>query len=154
MKKIFAILAVAVSLMTIVSCDKFEDGRPSKDVRSEFNRMYPEARDVEWEYDGLYWEVSFETGSRPNVIDHEAWYDMDGNWVRTKSEIPYTAVPQEIIGYFTASQYGNARLEDHTVDFIESPTEVCYVFDIYYEGRETGVIVTGEGKVYLAEVYY
>ena len=70
MKKIMILAAVLAA--TMISCDKYEDGRPSKDVISQFDRMYPEAFDVEWGREGTYWEVSFETGARPNGIEHES----------------------------------------------------------------------------------
>ena len=38
MKKLMMILACAVAMMT-VACEKYDDGRPSKDVRNEFNNM-------------------------------------------------------------------------------------------------------------------
>lgn len=83
MKRIVIFAAIAAALMTTASCDRYDDGRPDKNVRSEFARMYPDAFDVEWEWDGKYWNVSFETGTRPNGIEHEAWYDTDGNWIKT-----------------------------------------------------------------------
>ena len=83
MKRIIVIAVIAAALTAISSCDRYDDGRPGKNVRSEFARMYPEAFDVEWEWDGKYWNVSFETGTRPNGIEHEAWYDADGNWIKT-----------------------------------------------------------------------
>ena len=83
MKRIMIFAAIAAALMTTASCDRYDDGRPDKNVRSEFERMYPDAFDVEWEWDGKYWKVSFETGTRPNGIEYEAWYDTDGNWIKT-----------------------------------------------------------------------
>ena len=58
MKKIMMILACVVA-MTTVACEKYEDGRPSKDVRTEFKKMYPEAKDVEWGHEPGFWVVSF-----------------------------------------------------------------------------------------------
>ena len=57
---IFAVAAIAA--LTLLSCEKYEDGKPAKSVRSEFAEMYPDARDVEWEAEAGYWKVSFETG--------------------------------------------------------------------------------------------
>ncbi len=154
MKKIFAILAAA-SLLAFASCDKYEDGRPSKDVRSEFNRMYPDAWDVEWEYDGVYWEVNFETGSRPNGIDHEAWFDMSGNWLGTKTELLMAAVPQNIKDFLAASkEYANAQIADMTVDYYETPAENFYRFEIYLLGIESLVDVTEDGKVTPPHLFY
>ena len=41
MKRIFTILTVASAMIVAASCEKYEDGKPSKDVRSEFAKMYP-----------------------------------------------------------------------------------------------------------------
>ncbi len=154
MKRIFAILAVVAGIIMVASCDRYEDGRPAKDTIREFESMYPDAWDVEWEYDGLYWEVNFETGKRPNGTDHTAWYDMSGNWLKTKTEVAYSAVPKDIIGYFEASEYGNRQMEDHFIDFYETPAGNFYRFEIYLDGRETGVDVTEDGKVSLAGYDY
>lgn len=150
MKRIMAILAVVAAIAAVSSCDKYDDGRPSKDVRSEFNSMYPDAWDVEWEFNGLYWEVNFETGSRPNGIEHSAWYDKAGNWIQTKTELAYEAVPQKIKDYLAASEYGSYSLEDYFVDHYQSPSTDFYRFDILMNGREAEVDVAEDGKVALA----
>ncbi len=154
MKRIFAILMMAVSLTALGSCDRYEDGRPDKGTIKGFKDMYPDAWDVEWEYDGLYWEVSFETGKRPNGTEHTAWYDGSGNWVKTKTEMAYTAVPQKIKDFLSASEYGSYRLEDHFVDFYETRDGNFYRFDILREGRETEIDVTEDGKVSFAGYDY
>lgn len=150
MKRIMAILAVVAAIAAVSSCDKYDDGRPSKDVRSEFNSMYPDAWDVEWEFNGLYWEVDFETGSRPNGIEHSAWYDKAGKWIQTKTELAYEAVPQKIKDYLAASEYGSYSLEDYFVDYYQSPSTDFYRFDILMNGREAEVDVAEDGKVALA----
>lgn len=147
MKKIMMILAVAAAMIGAASCEKYEDGRPPKDVRQEFNKMYPDAWDVEWEFDGLYWEVDFETGTRPDGTDRTAWYEVSGDWVKTRTELPLSAVPQKIKDYLAASEYGSMRLEDNFVDFYETGNESWYVFEIYVDGAETDVAVTENGEV-------
>ena len=76
MKKIMTIsaaflfyAATIAAAATIISSEKYEDGRPLKNVRSEFKSMYPDARDVEWDSEYGYWVVSFELGTRPAVKD-------------------------------------------------------------------------------------
>ena len=76
MKKIMTIsaaflfyAATIAAAATIISCEKYEDGRPLKNVRSEFKSMSPDARDVEWDSEYGYWVVSFELGTRPAVKD-------------------------------------------------------------------------------------
>lgn len=149
MKRIMMILAAAAALFAAPACDKYEDGRPSKDVRNEFEVMYPGAKDVEWENEGAYWKVSFETGTSPNRIDHEAWYDKNGNWIRTETDVLLANVPQSIREFLEASEYGSAILSDRDVDFVETPEGNYYRFEIVLNGLEVYVNVTEEGEVSL-----
>lgn len=147
MKRIMAILAVVAAIAAVSSCDKYDDGRPSKDVRSEFNSMYPDAWDVEWEPQGGYWKVSFETGSRPNGTENEAWYENDGTWVRTCTDILLAAVPQSIKDYLAASEYGSGQFEDNDAEYFQTPTYDFYRFDMRFGGREIDVDVSENGEV-------
>lgn len=151
MKKIAVMIMAAFSALMMVSCDKYEDGRPQKSVINEFKRMYPDAFDVEWEWQGTNWEVSFETGKRPNGIEHEAWYDTDGNWIRTETDLLLANVPQNIKDYLAADPtYGNAYNTDHDVDYIQTPDGEYYRFELLVGGVQVRVDVTPDGKVTLA----
>ena len=44
--RIMMILTIAAS-MFMMACDMYDDGIPSKAVRSEFKSMYPDAKDVQ-----------------------------------------------------------------------------------------------------------
>lgn len=146
MKKIMILAAVVAAMM--ISCDKYEDGRPQKDVRSEFKSMYPDAFDVEWGWEGTYWEVSFETGSRPDGTEHEALYDADGNWIQTKTEIFVSSVPQDIKDYLTADPvYGSASLADNEADYFQTPSGNFYRFSVRLDGRTAEVDVKENGEV-------
>ena len=155
MKKLIVIIASLAAALAIVSCDKYEDGKPSKDVRNEFNRMYPSAWDVEWENQGTYWEVSFETGSRPDGTDHKAWYDKGGNWIQTVTDVLLSSVPQEIKNYLQESEYGTAQFEDYDAEYFETQSGgAFYRFDLIAGGREIEVDVTLNGEVTPAQYGY
>lgn len=148
MKKVINIMVIAAIALLSIACEKYDDGRPAKDVRSEFNRMYPEAKDIEWEWDGLCWEVSFEMGTRPNVIEYESWYEKSGNWLRTKSERLIANIPQQIKDYLAQdSKYGTATFADNDVDFIETPEGNFYRFDLLVGGVVVEVDVTLNGNI-------
>ena len=152
MKKIMMIMAVAVAALVMISCERYDDGRPQKDVRNEFNRMYPEAFDVEWEWNGTHWDVSFETGSRQNGTVHEARYDKSGNWLMTKTEMLITAVPQQIKDFLSASpDYGTAPYADNDAEFIETPSGNFYRFDLRVNGVVVEVDVNANGEVTFAK---
>lgn len=147
MKNFFLIIASVAAALTMFSCDKYEDGKPSKEVRNEFDRMYPDAWDIEWEDQGAYWEVSFETGSRPDGTDHKAWYDKEGNWIQTCTDVLLSAVPQEIKDYLMASEFGSGQFEDNDAEYFETQSGNFYRFDMRQGGREIEVDVTEDGKV-------
>lgn len=155
MKRIIVMLAVAAAVVMAASCEKYEDGRPSKDVRSEFERMYPKAWDVEWERMGEYWEVTFETGSRPDGTEHKAWYDKGGNWIQTVTDVLLSSVPQEIKNYLQESEYGTAQFEDYDAEYFETQSGgAFYRFDLIAGGREIEVDVTLNGEVTPAQYGY
>lgn len=149
MRRTLFIIA-AVALFAASACEKYDDGRPSKDVRSEFNRMYPDAWDVEWEYEGTCWEVSFETGKRPNGIDHTALYGTDGTWISTSTDILLSAVPEDIRNYLATSEFGSARIIDNDAEYIETPSGNFYRFDMSAGGERIEVDVNENGDVSLA----
>lgn len=149
MRRTLLIIA-AVALFAASACEKYDDGRPSKDVRSEFNRMYPDAWDVEWEYEGTCWEVSFETGKRPNGIDHTALYGTDGTWISTSTDILLSAVPEDIRNYLATSEFGSALIIDNDEEYIETPSGNFYRFDMSAGGERIEVDVNENGDVSLA----
>ena len=150
MKRIMIIVSAAIVLLATAACEKYEDGRPSRDVRSEFARMYPDAWDVEWEYQGQMWEVTFETGSRLNGTEHEAWYDMSGNWVRTVTDVFLSSVPQKIRDYLLSSEFGSGQFTDNDTEYFQTPDGNFYRFDVRFDGKEINVDVTESGKVSLS----
>ncbi len=150
MKKMILVAIAAAVAMT--SCEQYEGGRPQQDVKKEFNRMYPDAFDVEWDWEGTHWDVSFETGSRPNGIEHEASYSTDGTWMYTKTEMHLTAVPQQIKDYLAADPtYGTMAFADNDADYFQTPSGNFYRFSLRDIPRETEVDVTESGEITLAD---
>lgn len=148
MKRMFFVFAVMTAIMTVASCDKYDDGRPDKSIRRDFNSDYPDAWDVEWEREGQYWVVSFETGARPDGIDHEVWYTSSGEWVMSRTEVAIVDVPRTVKDHLAADPvYGAAAFEDFDAEYIEKPSGSFYRFDMRLDGREVDVDVTESGEV-------
>lgn len=151
MKRFYMIFAVAaMAALTLLSCEKYEDGKPAKSVRSEFAEMYPDARDVEWEAEAGYWKVSFETGKAPAVQEHEAWYDASGNWIRTETDLVASALPQSVKDALAASEYASAILSGSDIEYVETPDGNYYEIEVRYGGVEVALKVTEGGEVSLA----
>jgi hypothetical protein len=154
MKRLYTILAVVVAAMALISCDKYEDGKPAKSVRAEFNKMYPDAKDVEWEPQRGFWVVSFETGTPPDVVEHDAWYDVDGGWIRTETEVYADALPQAVLDAIAASEYASAVIDRNDVVYVETPQAAWYRLELFFGGVEIHVDVTEEGKVSLSDISF
>jgi hypothetical protein len=153
MKKVrfMAIFAIAAS-MVLMACEMYDDGIPAKSIRTEFKAMYPDAKDVEWEREGTYWSVSFETGTYSNRIDHEALFDSSGKWLMTQTEKFLLDVPRSVREALAASpEFGSLPVEDNEVEYYETPTGNFYRFDLVSGGRDIDVDVTEDGKVSLAK---
>lgn len=149
-------MTIAAALIVAASCEKYEDGKPSKDVRAEFAKMYPDAWDVEWErYGDGGWEVSFETGKRPEGTDRKAFYDKNGNWIQTITDVLLADVPQAIKNYLQESEYGGAQFEDNDAEYFEIQTgDDFYRFDLVLGGRDLEVDVNSNGVVTPAQYGY
>ena len=147
MKRILAFTVMAVAALSLLSCEKYEDGKPSKDVRTEFKDMYPDARDVEWEAERGLWQVSFETGTPPAVKEHEAWYDANGNWIRTETDILASELPQSVKDALAASEYASATLLPDEIESVTTPAGDYYSLELMFNGVKIRLNVTEGGEV-------
>lgn len=150
MKRILAALAIAAA--ALLSCEKYDDGKPSKAVRAEFNSMYPNARDVEWELEYGNWKVSFETGTAPNVKEREAWFDVNGNWLRTETDISQSELPKAVKDALEASEYASPYLQIDDIDYVETPDGDFYQVDVKVAGVEISLDVTASGVITLSSL--
>lgn len=149
------LILTVVASMAMMACDMYDDGIPSRAVRNEFKAMYPDAKDVEWDREGAYWSVSYETGTYPDRVDHEALFDASGKWVMTETELLLSDVPQSVKDALAASQeYGSLPLDDREVEYYQTPAGNFYRFDLRMDGRDVDVDVTEDGKVSPAKRLY
>lgn len=143
------ILAIASSVI-VMACDVYDDGVPSKTLRNQFRTTYPEARDVEWDREGLNWSVSYEIGQYPDVVEYETLYDKNGKWLMTKKELRMSDVPENIKSALSASEYGSYRLDDSEVEYYQTEKGNFYRFDLEKNRKDVDVDITEDGKVTLA----
>lgn len=140
-------LIVAASLLAM-SCDLYDDGIPAKAVRNEFRSMYPDARDVEWDREGKNWSVSFEIGKRPNEVDYDALYDVNGNWIMTETDVLLVDIPEKVKNFLAASaEYGSFPYADREAEFYQTPAGDFYRIELSNNGREIEVDVSTDGKI-------
>ena len=121
---LFAVLALAV----FSSCDDDNEPVPgyvSTETRTAFGERFPSAKDVEWERNGDYMVVDFREGR----TEKEAWFDNQGNWFLTETDIAYDQLPEAVKSSFQSSDYSSWRVDD--VDYIERADMAdLYVLDV------------------------
>ncbi len=162
-------MAAAAALFAFASCDVLDDGysgdmnkyspdsaMPSKAAEGGFDRNVPEGDvwDIDWDFEGTYWEVSYEVGKWPKGTEYTMYFDLEGNWLGTKTEVRLKDVPKSVKDALKASEYGNARIDDKEVNYFQTPEAEFYRFDLEIGERDLEVDVYLDGKVVLVEYDY
>lgn len=62
-------------------------------IQNHFEAEFPNAKDVEWELGGELYEVEFEIGWN---VDHEIWYNAQGEIVKHKEDIASSELPEAV----------------------------------------------------------
>lgn len=164
MRKSFILAAFAVALIGIASCEKYDDVLNSAAVRRNSDVMPPKsvsenmpedklqvpsnAKDVSWDKDGAYWELSYETGWGASKVEVEVYFDEQGAWVMTRSDVRLKDVPSDIKEYVTSDpEYAGARFSDRDADYIERPDGNSYLLEVIVNGREVDLEVSEYGQI-------
>jgi hypothetical protein len=143
MKRIFLIgsFALALFVNTATAQDLKQSQVPSLIVNS-FQKSFPKTSDVEWELDGEYYKVEFETGLFGT--DHDAWFDKTGKLIRHKEEISKSGLPQKVLAKIN-SDFKGYRVED--VKKITEGDKVTYTLDLETISEEWKVAFDSNGNV-------
>ena len=75
----------------------------------------------------------------------ELFFDSSQNWMLTRTELPHSQVPEDILGYLRSSEYGSYRMDD--VDFYQTPEGEFYRFELEYRDDDIEVDVYADGTV-------
>lgn len=141
MKKNLFLLATC-TLFAFQSCDDDDSipGFVSVDTRTVFEELYPGAKDVEWEQKGNYMVVEFKEGR----VEKEAWFDNQGNWFLTETDIAYDQLPTAVRTAFENGEYSTWHVDD--VDWIErAGMEDLYVLDVESGERDADLHYSKDG---------
>ena len=164
MKRIFLIATMVAAEISTASCNKYDGYALSEGVRQNSRMMPPKsvsdempaerlqipdnARDVEWEKEGPYWVLNYDLGRGADKKEVDVYFDADGAWVMTRTDLHIKDVPQYIKDYVSASQeYAGARFADKDAEYVEKPDGNSYfleimigMYDIDLEVTEAGII--------------
>ena len=134
----------ALSLCLFQSCDN-DDNEPTPNfvnalTKAAFEEKYPSAKDVEWETRNDYIVVDF----KQDKVEKEAWFDNNGGWYMTETDVPFTQLPDAVKTAFQQSDYSTWKVDD--VDMIERKNaETVYVLEVEQGNSEVDLYYSPDG---------
>lgn len=137
-------ILAALSLCLFQSCDN-DDNEPvpgyvNAVTKAAFDEKYPSAKDVEWETRNDYIIVDF----KQDKIEKEAWFDNNGDWYMTETDIPFAQLPEAVKTAFQQSEYAAWKVDD--VDMIErKDAETVYVLEVEQGNNDVDLYYSPDG---------
>lgn len=140
--KLFAFLFTAIAV-GFVSCGDDDDNfLPDDQVANLFASKYPDAKSVSWESKLDYKVADFIDGDK----EAEAWFDSQGQWVMTETDVLFNELPTPVQEHFVLSQYANWKIDD--VDMIERyNAETIYVIEVEKGEADIDLYYTADGTL-------
>ena len=124
MKTTLVTALILLSTTFAFSSCKDSSYTPPQNVVSAFKAKYPSAKRVEWEVKNTYQVAEFHI----DFTEVEAWFDNNGQWVMTESDVKYNSLPVVIRNSFKSGEYGRWEVED--VDKLErAGMETIYIIE-------------------------
>lgn len=143
MKKFkFCILA---GLLALLSVSAFAEGRLPVNIQTAFQKLYPQATDVEWEQmAGCYVAEFIADGQEVDV-----WFNKQAEWVMTETDVEsLEKVPAPVAEAFMSSTMTGMRLRDiRIITFPKHPTVIIIEVEQYNSDEEFQLFYAPDGKL-------
>lgn len=147
MRKLLILLAAASICSAAYAGPVMDDdiAKAPKKVEKAFQKMYPGAKDVEWELKKDIYAVDFRIDGK----DAEAYFNADGTWLRIKEDVNASSVPAAV-KKAVKEAYPDFKIEDY--DLVKDARgNEFYSVEIEKESRdgdtELTVRVLANGKI-------
>ena len=143
MKQKTLFLLTALLTMSFASCENEANWDiVPQSVRTAFLEKYPNAKRIEWENKGNYKVVDFVY----NKMEAEAWFEYDGTWYMTETDVPYKKLPQAVKNAFQASGHAKWRIDD--IDMIEKiGEETIYIIEVESINKDVDLHYNEHGEL-------
>lgn len=139
---VLILMLFGVAGLVMTGCNNKHSYRPDAKIISAMNAKYPKATKVEWKQKHDYQVAEY----YDNGIESKAWFDNNGKWLMTESDMKYSALPSTIRNNFEKSMYNGWKRGD--VDKIEREgMPAVYVVEVEKEGQDTDLYFTSNGML-------
>ena len=110
MRKLLILLAAASICSAAYAGPVMDDdiAKAPKKVEKAFQKMYPGAKDIEWELKRDIYAVDFKIDGK----DVEAYFNAEGTWLRSKEDVNASSVPAAV-KKAVKEAYPDFRIEDY-----------------------------------------
>lgn len=155
MKK-FVFLMLTAALFVTTGCSNDDDNvNPETIFKSSLEAIYPNVKNVDWEYDRGYLTAEF----RNNGAETKVWFDDAANWFCIETDMIFTQIPQNIQTAFNNCEYADWRVDD--VDYIQirenvnepAATTTYYEFEVEKDKKEKEFVFYADGTIGEKPVY-
>lgn len=110
-------------------------------LQTTFSNSYKNTKDVEWEKKGDHFNVEFEI----NKMDHDIWYDGNGNVVKSKIQISEKELPAPIASA-VKTKYPDYKID--SVEVYEQENSKSYIVEIEKGWiKERKLVLDASGKI-------
>lgn len=150
MKTKLSVLALAVcGLLAFTGCDDDDNNYlPEQTITKAFDEKYPNAGKVEWETKTGYQVADFKL----NGNDTEAWFDLSGKWLMTKTEIPFGQLPEPVRKSLRDEKsiyYGWKETDIDKLERVDAAT--IYIIEVEQGENEVDLYYTEDGVLFKVE---
>jgi len=140
--KTLKITAIALFATAMMNAQDLRMKEVPSNLKSNFQKTYNNATDVEWEKDNLNYKVEFDV----NDMEHEIWYNTQGEVLKSEMEITDKELPNAI------SKTIKTKYSDYKIDSIEVTErngEKTYEVELEknWWSNEMNVVFDANGKI-------
>lgn len=140
-KLLFFMFFLATGLV-MAGCNQRGKYRPDAKVVTSLNAKYPKASRVKWEQEKGYQVAEF----HEKGVECKAWFNNDGKWIMTESDVKYNDIPAQIRSNVEKSEYANWKKDD--IDKVErAGMATIYVLELKHDGKEAELYYTENGEL-------
>lgn len=140
MKQKILFFSLALLATTFFGCDDDDPVFVPTEVQAAFTAKYPSAKNVEWENKGVYKVAEFYN----NNLEMSAWFDSNGVWYMTETDLTLNQLPASVQNAFNASDYSAWKIDD--VDMLErKDLDVIYIIEVESQNKEVDLYYNAEG---------
>lgn len=141
--KLNLLLFSVFALFFVTGCDNDDDHYlPDTMILDAFERMYPNATQVEWERKLGYFVADCKIDNK----EKDVWFDANGEWMLTETDITLNELPKAVTDAIASSQYANWKIDD--ISYLErKDMEAVYVVEVEKAKDEVDLYYSEEGQL-------